>query len=248
MASVLMSFSLALFTGCGQEAAPDQNAPITEETAKEIALTQAGFKADEVTFTKVELDTDNGKSVYEIEFTQGNTEYEYDIDVATGDILKQSTEVPTAAPTQGNEPITEEAAKEIALTQAGFKADEVTFTKVKLDTDNGKSVYEIEFTQGNTEYEYDIDAATGDILKQDTEVATAAPTQGNESITEEAAKEIALTQAGFKADEVTFTKVKLETDDGRSVYEIEFMKDTTEYEYNIDAATGEVLSYDVEKK
>ena len=49
------------------------------------------------------------------------------------------------------------------------------------------------------------------------------------------------------AAEVSFTKAKLEKDDGLRKYEIEFIKGSTEYEYEIDAATGSVLEYDVER-
>ena len=61
------------------------------------------------------------------------------------------------------------------------------------------------------------------------------------------AKSIALKHAGLSAAEVSFTKAKLEKDDGLRKYEIEFIKGSTEYEYEIDAATGSVLEYDVER-
>ena len=60
------------------------------------------------------------------------------------------------------------------------------------------------------------------------------------------ATSIALKHAGLSAAEVSFTKAKLEKDDGLRKYEIEFIKGSTEYEYEIDAATGSVLEYDVE--
>ena len=57
------------------------------------------------------------------------------------------------------------------------------------------------------------------------------------------AKSAALKHAGLSASNVTFTKAKL--DDGK--YEIEFVSGSAEYEYEIDAATGSVLEYDVER-
>ena len=66
-------------------------------------------------------------------------------------------------------------------------------------------------------------------------------------ITAEKAKEKALVHAGLTADQVTFTKAKADRDDGRSLYEIDFYgNDGTEYEYDIDATSGEVIKYDVE--
>ncbi|MCC8065216.1 MAG: PepSY domain-containing protein, partial [Clostridiales bacterium] len=61
-------------------------------------------------------------------------------------------------------------AKSIAANHAGYSVSDVTFSKVKLDEDDGVAVYEIEFYKGNTEYEYEINAATGSILDYDAEV------------------------------------------------------------------------------
>ena len=60
-------------------------------------------------------------------------------------------------------------AKRIAANDAGFKKADVEFKKCKLDLDDGIQEYEVEFVQGETEYEYSIDAATGDILEKDSE-------------------------------------------------------------------------------
>ena len=60
-------------------------------------------------------------------------------------------------------------AKRIAANDAGFKKADVEFRKCKLDRDDGIQEYEVEFVQGETEYDYSIDAATGDILEKDSE-------------------------------------------------------------------------------
>jgi len=55
-------------------------------------------------------------------------------------------------------------AKSIALEHAGLTAGQVRFTHTRMGREDGAVVYEIEFRQGRTEYEYEIDAATGRIL------------------------------------------------------------------------------------
>ena len=60
-------------------------------------------------------------------------------------------------------------AKSIALKDAGVSASSVTFTKAKLDRDDGVAVYEIEFYSGDTEYEYEIDATSGAVRDRDSE-------------------------------------------------------------------------------
>ena len=77
-------------------------------------------------------------------------------------------------------------------------------------------------------------------LLKDT-VTGSLPAQG---ITLEQAKEIALAHAGFTAPQVRFTVTKPDWENGRQVYEIEFYVDRTEYEYEIDALSGKVLSFE----
>jgi len=76
-----------------QPAAPTQAAAsgISADRAKQIALSHAGVSG--ASFTKVELDTDDGVRVYEIEFKVGNVEYDYDIDATSGAILSSSSEI-----------------------------------------------------------------------------------------------------------------------------------------------------------
>ncbi len=69
-----------------------------------------------------------------------------------------------------------------------------------------------------------------------------------ELIGEEKALEIALKDAGIKQDDTTFSKVELDYDDdtGRQEYEVQFNVGTTEYEYNLDAITGEITEKDID--
>ena len=46
----------------------------------------------------------------------------------------------------------------------------MTFVKVNLDRDDGRMVYDVDFYSGNAEYDYEIDAATGDIVGYDSEI------------------------------------------------------------------------------
>ena len=73
--------------------APTQPAAsgISADRAKQIALSHAGVSG--ASFTKVELDTDDGVRVYEIEFKVGNVEYDYDIDASSGAIISSSSEI-----------------------------------------------------------------------------------------------------------------------------------------------------------
>ena len=63
--------------------------------------------------------------------------------------------------------ITPQQAQDIALEQAGVTADEVTGLHTVMDIDNGRQEYDVEFRVGHLEYEYEIDAVTGQILSFD---------------------------------------------------------------------------------
>lgn len=68
-----------------------------------------------------------------------------------------------------------------------------------------------------------------------------------EGIGTDAAKSIAVKHANMKEADVIFSKVKLDKDDGVMAYEIDFVKDGMEYEYTLEALTGDILEYDVER-
>lgn len=135
-----------------------------------------------------------------------------------------------------------EKAKEIAMSHAGVSAGSVSFVKAKLDYEDGVKVYDIEFYSGNVEYDYEINAATGAIVSFDQDIENyAIPTQAATSgISADRAKQIALSHAGVSG--ASFTKVDLDTDDGVRVYEIEFKVGNVEYDYDIDATSGAIIS------
>ena len=160
------------------------------EKANEIAISHAGLSSGSVSFVKAKIDTEDGVKVYDIEFYSGNVEYDYEINAATGAIMSfdqdiENYEIPTqpqsSAPTQAatqpqtaapaqaaSSGISADRAKQIALSHAGVSG--ASFKKVKLDTDDGVRVYEIEFKVGNVEYEYDIDASSGAIILSSSEI------------------------------------------------------------------------------
>ncbi len=147
--------------------------------------------------------------------------------------------------------ISNDRAKEIALQDAGVKLEDAIFLKVKLERKDGRFQYDVEFYSGSSEYEYEIDAATGKILSSDRELEDfiVTPSTGSgETISAERAKEIALSDAGVSASNAVFKKVKLDWDDGRPEYEVEFYAGSMEYEYEIDARTGKIISREIERR
>lgn len=214
---------------------------ITTEKAKEIALDTSGVSALEAKFTKCNLKLQDGKMVYDVSLTSGTKVYNYVIDARTGKILSSNTDGQTELY------ITREKAKEIALDTAGVSALDAKFTKADLTDQNGTKVYAVSFTSGTKVYNYVIDAKTGKILSSDIDHHSSKPGNTNTSgyISQEKAKEIAVSKAGVSNPQKM--SCELDKDDGRAVYEVKFKSGSTEYEYKIDAKTGNILSSDVDR-
>ena len=147
---------------------------ISADKAKKIALGDAKLAEKNVTFVKVELEFEDNRLVYDVEFYSGNVEYDYDIDAVSGAIVSADKDIenyviPAQPSTEAKATeISVEKAKQIALSHAGVGS--ARFTKAKIDYENGVKVYEIEFKVGNMEYEYDINVVNGAIVSSSAEI------------------------------------------------------------------------------
>ena len=158
-----------------------------------------------------------------------------------------------AAETVQDTIISLDEAKKAALSDAGLEENAVTFTKTKLDCENRRQVYDIEFYSADTEYDYEINAVDGTIRERNTYIfriqtdnSSAEVNSAEKYIGIDTAKEIALNHAGLTVDDVSFSKAKLENDDRSYEYDIDFYYGTIEYEYTIDAVNGDVLEFSSE--
>ena len=181
--------SIANVTSAGTAS---ERAYIGEAEAKRIALAHAGVNEGDIYGYEFEMDYEHGAMIYELEFDCAGSEYEYDINAKTGEIIKFEADrrgsvspspAPTAAPDAATAPastpkptanaesgyIGESKAKQIALAHAGVSEGSIREFECELDREDGIMVYEIDFECGNYEYEYEINAATGEIVKYDIE-------------------------------------------------------------------------------
>ena len=148
---------------------------ITQDQALEIAKKDAGVTDSKIFNLEVKLDYDNGIKVYEIEFDTAEMEYEYDIAVSDGRIVDKKSEMqdnvntakPTKTPSSQTGDITQDQAIKIARKDAGVPTGTVYDLEIKLDSDDGIRLYDIEFCDGINEYEYEISTSDGSILKKE---------------------------------------------------------------------------------
>ena len=127
--------------------------------------------------------------------------------------------------------------------------EEITGIRVKKDHEDGRQVYDVEFYVGNKEYDYEIDASTGEILSADFEIEDDFnednATNLNPAVSQEEASAAALAKvSGAEAKDL---RIKLEEDDGKLIYEGDIYYIGTEYEFEIDASTGDFLKLSEER-
>ena len=171
--------------------------------------------------------------------------------VTDADSFHQNTNSSTNTTRQpSNHLLTEEEAKAEALSHAGLNKNQVSFIRQHLEWDDGRQVYDIEFyTDDGKGYDYEIDARTGNIISYDFDAEYYNGRTNNNGtrtdIGEAKVRSIAVNQvSGATASNIV--KLERDYDDGRLTYEVKLIVGTTEYELEIDAYTGNVLSRDSE--
>ena len=234
------------------------------EKAKEIAIAKAGG-GDVVS---IELDVEDGVMVYEGEIVYNNVEYDFDINALDGTILKWE-EDRNGVNIDTSNVIGEARAKEIILA----KAPGAEITKLVLDEDDGILYYEGYARVDGKLYEFEVKADDGVIRKWELDddssnnnytgnssgnsgnnsnnnnnststpkpTATPKPTTApSTSISMDEARTLVLK----KVPGATITKIELDYDDGRKIYEGEAYKDGYEYEFEINASTGKFIKWE----
>lgn len=148
-----------------------EKAYISRSKALEIALSAANLTKSQLTHCEIDLDFEDGKMVYDVELKVGYKEYDLEIDAVTGEILKKEFPDNSTNLTDNSKFISKDEATAIALKAAGISAGNAKQLKAELDrSDSGTYKYEVDFKYGIYEYEYDIDAVTGKIIKSEKEI------------------------------------------------------------------------------
>ena len=152
--------------------------PIGKDAAAYAAEQYAGTTALNSVTAEVDSELDEFPAHYEVELHTAWGEFEYLVDAYTGKVLSGQKDLPatapvgdgTAKPTAPSGDIGHAKAKSIALNHAGVSENKAYDMEIELDDEDGTLVYEVEFKSGNMEYSYEINAATGAILKHETEI------------------------------------------------------------------------------
>ena len=247
----------------------EQTQMISVDAAQTAALKQANIEAENAAISSTTIDEVAGVTCYKVEFTSGDYTYAYSINAESGEVLEASCRDKNAAPADSTQTDTtasgatttpaqttpntntstgavdEAKAQEIALAHAGVKAADATITQSKLDYDDGRQVYELEWYANGAKYDYEIAVATGEIVNSGYEAKTVVGTGNSATVSEATAKQTALARvSGAAASDIY--EWKLDYDDGRPEYEGKIIYGGTEYDFTIDATSGTVTEWDAE--
>ena len=171
--------------------------PIGRDKALTIAAAEfAKVTTAKAQYSEVDAELDDSPACYEVEFkTQSGEEFDYKIDAYSGTVLESKHEAangtetvtkpsgtavrPSDTTTTGTaipsppaqtSDIGYAKAKSIALNHAGVSESAAHDMEVEPDDEDGVPVYEVSFKSGDMEYEYEIHASTGEILKHEAEL------------------------------------------------------------------------------
>ena len=143
--------------------------------------------------------------------------------------------------------ISKDEVKDIIATNIKTNQENVYFEKIEIDFDKG--LYEADIYYQNKEFEYKLDAKSGKVVYTDyynnnSQASEQEKVPTNSNITLEEAKKIATDNANININDVRFIRSEQEMEHGILLYEVDFIYNDFDYEYKINATTGEIISFD----
>ena len=191
---------------------------MTEDEAKAIALQHAGLQQADARFVKAVRYQKQGVWLYELIFMDSHSKYRYLVDTNTGNILDHYIYQLGGGASQPAEP--------------------PASTLPQPASDNPPAPASSSSTAP---------ASASSTPAPAPENPAATPPAATGTISAEQAQAIAAGHSSVPAGEMRVLEIKLEKEDGVLVYDVEFTYGGTEYDYEIDAATGAILDWDMDE-
>ena len=180
------------------------------------------------------------------------------------------TDAPTPAVT-ATPYIGADAAAEAALKHSKVNEKDADISSVLLVEQNGMMLYEVCFSTKDNQYEYLLDASTGrveswrkaavadavtepaiavsgDLKPTASPEPTASPAPEKNAtvlIGEDEAKKLAMGHANITEKDLSSISCKLELEGLNLIYDIEMKTKLMEYDYEVDAISGEIVGFDI---
>ena len=202
----------------------------------------------------IDLETDNGVVVYEVEGKTKTREYEFEVDAYTGKIIERDWE--SRSKSKGKKKLTKAEARKVVDKNVTARKNQKNY-KVEVDYDDNVKIYEIEFKTGSRKYEVEVNATTGKLcecdwilLKKSTDKSKVLKTTRAEAITiakNRLATALKLTDAQKKNIKVVSVEFDYDDDDKAYDYEIELEYKGNEAEVEVHANTGKITEFELDR-
>ena len=210
-----------------------KNNLIDEQTAEDFAILHAGVESDNISEIYTRLEYKHGQYEYNIKFSIDDTDYKYKIRAQDGSVISKEMEY-------------EDTENGENVSKAADQFDQHILTdKEETDVTQAEQTDKIN-SETPDPAAADTPAEPAGTTAQPPSEDTPAQKRTNNHISVDQAKQTALDHAGLSENEVKFSSAKLEKNDGKYEYDIEFYKENTEYEYEIDAVTGEIIESEID--
>lgn len=219
-----------LLIGCGSEK------DIGQDAAKEAAFADAQVSEEDTSRLRVTKDRDDGKQIYEVEFTAGNREYNYDIDASDGSILSTETEELQENSGNSQETVQGSTSNNTANDTAGESQSSGQDASANQTQDASQNTGSQDIQSGQS---------TQNSQTRNNQSQTGQNANANVAVSEADARAAALERVPGATD--TDIKMELDFDDGQYIYEGDIIYDGKEYEFEIDANTGNFLKWSEER-
>lgn len=237
------------------------SAPIDEQGAQELALADAGAQSADATRLHTRFEREDGVEGYNVDFHLDGLEYEYLIRESDGMILEWSVDGKDVG----------DAVAELTLLSDNDRSGDASLDNntgsngasgddsldsntgsngasgdASLDSNTGSGDASGDSSPDNNANSNDASGTgeQGNTAPDGADAKTKTLADGTEVIGIEKAMAAVLQDAGISDADARFTKLKFEYDGKYYDYEIEFIEGRTEYEYTLDATTGEILESD----
>lgn len=247
---------------------------ISQADAENIALSDIGCSESDLKYINIWFEIENNVMFYNVEFEWSGMQYLYRINAATSEIMdttitdvdqdeaKQTETDETSesdtqnqvSTTEADDIITQDEALDIALTDANVSKEDMELDKYQEDERDNIDVIEIEFHTDSGKYQYVLAASTGEIMDHDINVEDTQEEDHDSDnvnnkdaiyISSEEAVTISLADAGIEKSQLRGMDVEMLDKATSPYYQVSFHTVSDSYEYHIDAATGEILSSEV---
>ena len=231
VAAVLLT--AGVLAGCGSGSQSD----IGQDQAQSIALEDVGVSESDVSRLKVSKERDDGMLQYDVQFDVEGKEYSYEINGENGEIL--SSEVENVSGTVQSSTSSQNTNAADSTGNAGTtdnSAGTTDSSAAASTTDSGAAAS----TTDNS-------AAAGSSANTGNNGAASNNTQNaaNVAVSEADARHAALERVPGATD--ADIRMELEFDDGYYIYEGDIIYQQVEYEFEIDAQTGNFLKWSEER-